>query len=191
MIDGEEFLVDSTPPEIDKTYGDPYKIDPECEAWCESVALPEEVDDCKHAICTWWITSNTSITLEAEDEKVGVDKIYWRNLWFPDNHEICDRPPQIIITPGLEVQQDYCYPGYYLQQSYQTDGWHEVDGDYAELYKPEESCHVIEYYAVDKLGNGELLGNNCAYGVENCVEYYWQCVYVDNTGPEAYKQRSW
>ncbi len=41
------------------------------------------------------------------------------------------------------------------------------------FYKPEESCHLIEYYSVDILGNKEPIKK--------------QCVYVENTPPEIVK----
>jgi hypothetical protein len=50
----------------------------------------------------------------------------------------------------------------------------EVEGNTTTFYKGEESCHLIQYYAVDKLGNEELLN--------------WQCVFVDNTPPLSVKE---
>jgi len=55
--DVETFLVDSTPPETTKVYGDPTYVEGDYR----------------------WITSDTPITLTAKDEKVGVSKLYWRN----------------------------------------------------------------------------------------------------------------
>ncbi|MHA1287092.1 MAG: hypothetical protein ACTSPB_06755, partial [Candidatus Thorarchaeota archaeon] len=177
-VDDEElFLVDSTPPETKKTYGDPHKVDPECLSWCEDECMsPKNMDgdncieECTHATCAWWITSQTPITLEAWDEKVGVDKIYWRNLWFPENDEICYHESPLVDGVQTEKIPNYCNPDYYMQF---------VEGDvpfeeYVEpIYKSEDSCHVIEYYAVDALGNEEPLK--------------WQCVFVDNTPPEGVK----
>lgn len=169
--DTEEFLVDSTPPETTKTYGTPYKVEPYCEEWCD-VVYDGDYEECIHKYCTWWITSDTEITLTAYDEKVGQEydnTIYWRNLWFPENDKICQRPPKGVRIIENDLQ-DYCDPRYYLGEYYETDGWHVYDGPFK---KPEESCHVIEYYAVDALGNEEIMK--------------WQCVFVDNTAPKSVK----
>jgi len=48
--------------------------------------------------------------------------------------------------------------------------WNEYTGPF---YKPEQSCHLIEYYSVDYLGNTETVKK--------------QCVYVENTPPEIVK----
>jgi hypothetical protein len=190
--DIEEFLVDSTPPETLKEYGEPQKVEPGCLAWAEDmclsypVGLYDSYDECvadlTHSMCTWWITSETPITLTAEDEKVGVDKIYWRNLWFPENSEICDRPGIQVGSGTTEFCEgecpppvmDFCHPEYYMGQPYvatPVEGFNEYDGPFV---KPEESCHVIEYYSVDRLGNQKEIVD-------------WQCVYVDNTAPLSVK----
>ncbi len=181
--DIEDFLVDSTPPETNKTYGDPLKIDPDCEAewesWCDdSWEMFGSYDDCveskTHQYCTMWINSLTPITLASSDAKVGVDKVYWRTLQFPDNDEICDR--RALWEDGdlklLDDGFDGCNPEYY--DAYINE---EAAMNFQEYQDPfnigEESCHVIEYYAVDKLGNQEQLK--------------WQCVFVDNTPPDGVK----
>ncbi len=168
--DVEYFKVDSTPPVTEKTYGEPQKVDPLCaEIFC--AYNPE----CMHDICTWWITSGTEVTLTAEDEKVGNvygNTIYWRNLYFPDNPEICYRPsPTLLGSPTTtQIELDECHPEYYMQYVNETPAWNVYDGPFT---KPEESCHVIEYYSVDALGNEEPLN--------------WQCVFVDNTAPVGIK----
>ncbi|MEM2181050.1 MAG: MopE-related protein, partial [Nitrososphaeria archaeon] len=96
-----------------------------------------------------WINSSTPITLTAEDGgeicAVGVDKIYWRNTI---------------------VSNDSCYDmNICLQQTGRGDFQEYTDP----IYKAEESCHLIEYYAVDRLGNVEPVKK--------------QCVFVDNTPP--------
>jgi len=176
--DTETFLVDSTSPVTTKEYGEPYKVDPNCEEMC--INWCEEGDDqclgnCLHSECTWWITSQSPVTLTAEDEKVGVDEIYWRNLWFPNNDEICHVSTAQIacVTGGDFCPPTPCHPEYY---SNYVDVWPEWN-NYSEtgpFYKPEESCHVIEYYSVDKLGNEESLN--------------WQCVFVDNSAPDVVKE---
>ncbi|MFH1916538.1 MAG: hypothetical protein ABIJ21_04695 [Nanoarchaeota archaeon] len=162
--------VDTTPPLTNKTYGEPSKVDPICELWCQTAYCEEGdlacIHACTHSECTWWITSQTPITLAGEDPQphpVGSNETYWRNLYFPDNSEICNR--------SFDAE-NYCHPEYYGQF---YEGYPEIEWNrYTEpFYKPEESCHVIEYYSVDLLGNmGDM---------------QWQCVYVDNTPPEGMK----
>jgi len=176
VYDEEVFLVDSTPPVTEKTYGQPQKVDPFCaEVVCGYDAY------CMHEMCTWWITSGTEVTLSADDEKVGQDypnTIYWRNLYFPDNDEICQRDMPVGATATSaqnSVYLDYCNPDYYTQfvtdYSMTNPPWNEYAGSFT---KPEESCHVIEYYSVDALGNEEIMK--------------WQCVFVDNTPPMSVKE---
>jgi len=130
--DVEVFKVDSTPPKTTKDYGEPYYEDEGGE----------------------WITSNTPITLTADEEgicAVGVDETFYRNNLVPD--ELCDRSNLGLCQPNGQ------------------DGeWIPYEGP---IYKKEESCHMIEYYSVDLLGNEE----NVAF----------QCIYVDNTPPTITK----
>ena len=166
--DIETFLVDSTPPETEKVYGTPMftQLD-----WCTEVCEYEEGQDgdehqgCIHECLEkanggqdigghWypvWINSSTLITLSATDNKVGVDNISWRNTLVDDefcrNAELCEEEA-------------------------------EGEGDFVEyegpFNKPEQSCHLIEYYAVDKLGNEEELKKQCAF--------------VDNAPPVGVKE---
>ncbi|MEM2963762.1 MAG: discoidin domain-containing protein, partial [Candidatus Anstonellales archaeon] len=103
-----------------------------------------------------WITSDTEITLTATDAKVGVDKIFWRvtQLNIPDNQ--CKE--QCVDVSGSGDFKEYVV---YEQQG-------------STKFKiPEDSCHLIEFYSVDKLGNIESLKH--------------QCVFVDNTPPQGIK----
>jgi len=161
--DTETFLVDSTPPETVKTYGEPYKADPECVSYyeweCDYFGYEpyDSYEECVmskvHMNCPQWITGGTSITLSSEDEKVGVEKIVYGDAIVPD--EAC-------YMPG-----EYCHP-VEMQMT-------EVLDDEITFYKEdEESCHVIQYYAVDLLGNTEQIK--------------YQCVFVDNTPPEGIKE---
>ena len=161
--DEEEFLVDSTPPETEKEYGQPQKVDPDCYDMCVSQCIeldalpppdPDCLEACIHEMCTWWITSQTPITLTADDEKVGVDKTYWRNTIVPDAY--C-------------WDQQLCGTDNVFSEN--MDGWNEYDGPF---YKPDESCHMIEYFSVDLLGNAEMPKV--------------QCVFVDNTAPMGIKE---
>jgi hypothetical protein len=101
-----------------------------------------------------WINSSTSITLTAVDGgdvcHVGVNKTYWRNTILASN--------------------DACENSSICQQTQGSGNWNEY---VAPFNKPEQSCHLIEYYSVDKLGNAEDVKK--------------QCVYVENTPPVSTK----
>ena len=104
-----------------------------------------------------WITTDTPITLTATDMSlecgIGVDKLYWRNT-------LLDIPDEDCIA----------------KCEYQGEGvWNEVDGNEITIYKEEESCHLIEYYSIDKLENEEQIINR-------------QCVFVDDTPPVGIKE---
>jgi hypothetical protein len=144
VTDIETFLVDSTPPETIKSYGEPFVYG----------SGPME-----------WITSLTPVWLDATDEKVGVDKIYWRNLVISNESgwNVCYDPEM------------HCNPQEYNQWVDDPNvQWNIVEGNHAEFFKAEESCHVIEFYSVDKLNNIE--------------DMKWQCVFVDNTPPTGFKE---
>ncbi|MBI2045471.1 hypothetical protein HYT23_05410, partial [Candidatus Pacearchaeota archaeon] len=99
-----------------------------------------------------YITSQTPITLTAADAKVGVNKTYYRTTLVDDR---------------------YCFTEYSGCQNY--DG--EINEQFVEYTNPftmEQSCHLIEFYSVDKLGNEEEINR--------------QCVFVDNTAPEGSKE---
>ena len=126
--DVEYFLVDSTPPVTTKTYGEPTKV--------------------KEGYR--WISSDTPITLTAEDEKVGVEKIIYR-----------------VTNVGDYLCPEKC-------EETGSGDWIEVTGSSTEFTISDESCHYIEFYSVDKLGNIE--------------EVKSQCVMVDNTAPKSVKE---
>ncbi len=170
--DIETFLVDGTPPETEKTYGEPSVWD-----WYPKGCMPVGVASAtvtgtptQPPICgmvkAHWINSTTLITLTAEDEKVGVNETYWRNLIVTDDAQ------GELICGGAEFVSGitYCTPKYYSQYTAVETDWTVYTNPFN---KPNESCHVIEYYSVDKFGNEELLN--------------YQCVFVDNTPPELNK----
>jgi len=94
-----------------------------------------------------WITSTTLITLTAEDAKVGVDKTYYRN--FVVDNIYCESEHSGCSTAVVE-----------------EGGWIEYLDPFTE---PEDSCHLIEFYSIDLLGNDETVNR--------------QCVFVDNKAP--------
>jgi hypothetical protein len=105
-----------------------------------------------------YINSSTPITLTATDAKVGVDKIYWRDTVLGNDR--------------------YCWTEYSGCQNTEGSGdWNESIGNTTTIYKNEPSCHMIEYYAVDKLGNNESIPNGP----------HKQCVFVENTPPTITK----
>jgi len=131
--DTETFLVDSTPPTTEKTYGTPTKVDGNYR----------------------WITSDTPITLTSTDKKVGVDKIQWRvtKLNVPD--EDCT---------------ETCSNGEYSGRG--LGEWNDSSTNLT-FTIGEDSCHLIEFYANDTLGNTE--------------QTKYQCVFVDNKDPKQVK----
>jgi hypothetical protein len=100
-----------------------------------------------------WITSQTPITLTATDGgdicAIGVNKTYWRNTLVDERYCSCELDCQ--MAEGLGEWNEYLQP----------------------FYKPEQSCHLIEYYSVDYLGNVEPVKK--------------QCIYVENTPPQIDK----
>ena len=95
-----------------------------------------------------WIDTVTNISLTANDNPngecaVGEDKIYYRYELAP-NESWCYSPEQ------------YCHQLHTPEDS----GWIEYTGPFG---IPTESCHVLEYYAVDKLGNVGPVGVNCFF----------------------------
>jgi hypothetical protein len=111
---------------------------------------------------TRWITSLTPVTLNATDGgeicASGVNKTYWRNTM---------------------VEDGYCWNSYMPNKGDSIYNCQEAEGSgewstYTEpFYKNETSCHLIEYYSVDNLGNTEPMKK--------------QCVFIDNEGPSLVK----
>lgn len=174
IVDNEIFLVDSTPPVTVKNYGNPFFS---CTDWAEEVCEYEGVGDCVSNFINQncggydlqggdayphWINSETQVRLNASDNKVGVDKIFWRNhvIENPEGWSLCREAKQ-------------CHPESYSQWINNSLPWNIVSGNSTIFNKPGESCHVIEYYSVDKLNNTEDLK--------------WQCVFVDNSPPVTTK----
>ncbi len=78
-----------------------------------------------------WITSSTPIYLNATDNKVGVDKIAWR----------------VTQQPGLD------YPNCTEACANQGSGQWSFSPSNTTFNIPQDSCHLIEFYGIDKLGN--------------------------------------
>lgn len=157
-------IVDSQAPETTLTFEGPYHSE------TEEVCTWEKVRKWRWW-CGWywvwvktcetissdvqWIDGVTTVVLEADDQNphpVGLDKIYYR-------YEL--------------VNNEYCLgtnEGSWQTTSKEAEGWSE----YATPFTIDESCHVIEYYSVDLLGNSEDIKHTF--------------VFVDHTPPETIKE---
>ena len=102
-----------------------------------------------------WINSSTPITLTATDGgaicHVGVNQTYYKYDVVDDSY--CLNQSLCQGLPSIDKAWDTASP---------------------QLFNiPEDSCHLIEYYSVDLLGNAEAVKK--------------QCVYVDNKPPVSTK----
>ncbi len=133
--------VDSTKPETTKTYGDPH--------------YPADIND--GGAYPHYINTSTPITLTAVDPQApttpqGVDcsvdgvKTYYRDF--------------VTETSKICLSEQMCNPEYYGNPNIPFTEYT------SPIIKGEESCHVLEYYSVDELGNTE--------------ETKYQCVFVEN-----------
>jgi hypothetical protein len=126
-LDVESFIVDKSPPVIEKLYGEPY--------------FGNDYE---------YITSDTPIYI---------------NVWDPEPHPSGLDYAEYRISL---VEDEYCY-----EACGEADGY----GDWMPLpegpvYIGEDSCHLIEIYAVDNVEK---------------ESYHRQCVFVDNQGPDPVK----
>ena len=148
-----DICVDKTPPETIKTYGNPHFPDPIIE------------DQYPH-----WITTTTPVTLSATDCPGGCDR---------------DNGPHDAGISETWYRNIYNGPGkldQYCQSYDECMNWQPCTGEECEdwilyneepFYKSPESCHIIEFYSVDGVGNEE--------------DIKWQCVFVDDTPPQVTK----
>jgi hypothetical protein len=99
-----------------------------------------------------WITSATEVHLSAQDPNPhpsGVKATYYRDVYLPNSND-----------------WHYCFVDCGTWSPDHPGDWTLYTGPF---YKPEESCHIIEYYSVDNVDKTEPIK--------------WQCVFVDNTPP--------
>jgi len=138
--------VDALKPVTTKTFDGPFK------------------DDDKTYPDAEWIDGITKVVLDAVDptpHPSGIDKIYWRNI--------------IVSNQYCETE----YSGCQTYNEHITEPWTKVINDGNEkdfsidIQKGEESCHLLEFYAVDNVGNVEDEKRNCFF--------------VDKTPPEVEK----
>jgi len=189
-VDVEIFLVDSEPPETNKTFGEPF-----VEGWFpkECMVRVEGEPEPQIKPCTWaeWINSSTPITFEAEDGKVGVDKIWYKNILYSGDpaYNPCEYPeycmPFRVDYPKecidevqyncteIEGHTPYTEDWYNCVEqeafAHCCGGWDWKLYKDEPIYKEEESCHQLYYFSVDHLGNVEPVNVNCFF--------------VDNTSP--------
>ncbi|MFH0954836.1 MAG: hypothetical protein V1777_01930 [Candidatus Micrarchaeota archaeon] len=115
--ESEIFLVDSTPPETTKAYGDPHYPEPIIE------------EQYPH-----WISTSTPITLTAIDEKVGVNKTYWRNTLVDNSY--CESVQNCVTS----CSDEYITNGGF--ETGDTNGWATSDGH---VYATTEAAHSGNY----------------------------------------------
>ncbi|MEA3344012.1 MAG: hypothetical protein U9Q92_07675, partial [archaeon] len=147
LEDIEKFRVDDTPPETTKTYGNPH--------------FPYTINNTQYP---HWITTHTPITLAANDPdptghgcNISNMTTYYRNV-YEGPHGL----------PGFCENYNVCMT--WQPSAWDACGWIEYT---VPFFKNEESCHIIEYYSVDELGNREPVKH--------------QCVFVEDTPPTADK----
>ena len=100
-----------------------------------------------------YIDGISTVVLTAEDPQphpVGVDKTYYRQSVVADSHCYGQQVKE-LVSLGDAPFMEYLAP-----------------------FKLEESCHLIEYYSVDKLGNKEVVKQ--------------EFVFVDKTAPVLHKE---
>ncbi|MBD3252358.1 hypothetical protein GF386_01355, partial [Candidatus Pacearchaeota archaeon] len=110
-----------------------------------------------------WVDTATVITLDSTDSigphDNGVKVIYWRNL-LAEGNEPCNSLARCNEIQTVDPFNEELNPG---------------EGDFSvDITKDEESCHILEFYAVDNTGNIEELKRNCFF--------------VDKTPPEGIKE---
>lgn len=102
-----------------------------------------------------WIDGVTTVNLSAEDNP---------------SSSVCAVQGVITFYRTEEVSDSYCLgQGDWEDTDLEDESWQ----TYTEPFTMEESCHVIEYYSVDELGNQEQINHHF--------------VFVDKTAPETLK----
>ena len=143
-------MADKSPPVISKWYGQPYSSwyypDPECEG-----------EDCQ-TFWSEWITTETQINwaaVEDTNNAAGLREVKYRMS------QVDDRYCQIA-----EKEEYNC------QDAEGSGEWTTVETHQGSFYATEESCHLIEIFAVDNVDKNAL---------------HKQCVYVEEHGPDPVK----
>jgi hypothetical protein len=132
---------------------------------------------------TEWITSNTEVHLSATDtvgpHDSGILFTAYRDIYLQDPskwhycYEDCQNwhpctSPIVVGDVNVDCAGDIECGGC---PSWKNPSWSFYDGN--PFFKSPESCHIIEYFSVDGIGNIEPIKH--------------QCVFVDNTAPKNEK----
>ncbi len=155
--DIELFHVDKTPPSIEKQF--------------EGPQYPNPISDFDEP---HWINSDTEVYIFVDDvgpHKSGIDEVKYRISLVDD--EYCEYDH--VQADTVECLNGEC-ENYECEDAEGQGDWTVVDPeDYEEFMFniPEESCHLIEVYAVDNVEKDRT---------------HKQCVYVDNTSPTPHKE---
>ena len=146
ITDVETFRVDNTPPVTTKVYGAPH--------------YPANINDLG-APYPHWITTQTPITLDATDGGLicaidGTTTYYFDKVVdnsFCEDEDVCQSvcPPMDEVSRVACVNGD-CPPNPCVWQTYS-----------ASFTKGEESCHILQFYSKDALGNVEPMNTQCVF----------------------------
>jgi len=185
--------VDTTPPETEKTYGNPHH--------------PSDINN--GAPYPHYISTSTPITLAADDPEapttpqgvdcsIGVEKTWYLDTIVDDSYCMSEQDCQAVCPSPYDVNydctdescaewaqqecEDYQNLGYNYWEDCVEDKvnscvncgvgeWKLYRGE--PIYKDQESCHVIQFLSADYLGNDEDMNV--------------QCVFVDDTPPRGTK----
>ncbi len=163
--DVETFVVDHSAPNTIKSFDGPQFS---CSDWCYAEYGGEGYSSCLENYCTYqpdeqlylplWITSDTQINLQSTDpvpHPSGVANTFYRITQV--DRAFCDS----YMNDESEVSCD---------DAQGIGKWNIYDESFQ---IPEDSCHLIEYYAVDNVDKTETINK--------------QCVFVDNEPPATNK----
>ena len=121
-----------------------------------------------------WLDTNSAISLSVTDEPtekggicaIGTEETFYQDHYFPQDTTYTFGDSQFS---AWDFCRDACddFPA----SSYKDEGWLTYEG--GDINPGDESCHVIEYYSVDKFGHKENVQH--------------ECYFVDKTPPEMTK----
>jgi len=157
MTDIQNYRVDNTPPETEKYFVGPQKEEYGVE----------------------WINSVTEVHLNATDPdptgegcNVGVEETKYHIRVFEESENMPPCYGETNASKYCEEPETYCKAPYVRSPDHWDEDWETYNDGPIEIVK--ESCHVMQYYSVDSLGNVEGVNYNCFF--------------VDRTEPEMDKE---
>lgn len=148
LHDEEIFLVDGKPPVTTKTYSQPHVMDTTGDACARFCAIREEnvhqciIQRCQSNQTVEWIGTKTSITLNAADEKSGVDE---------------------TVKRVSRVDDQFCWNAKTQCQPCKGENCGEFSSYSIPFSIEEESCHLIEFYSTDQVNNTENRKWQCTF----------------------------